>query len=98
MAFPLQCSSRPRVSSRWELLCYFIYPLGIESNMAPNLRDRRKRILVEPHRIDGLLSSGRNGEVIAIAFIRAVGNVIRPLQLGKIDVLGWNVLNGRISR
>jgi hypothetical protein len=33
-------------SSRWELLCYFIYPLGIERNMLPNLQNGRKRILV----------------------------------------------------
>src|SRR5271169_3341087 len=33
-----------------------------------------------------------------MAFIRAVGNVIRPFQLGKINVLTWNVLNGRIRR
>lgn len=34
------------LSSRWEPLCYFIYPLGIERNMPPNLRNSRKRILV----------------------------------------------------
>jgi hypothetical protein len=34
------------LSSRWELLCYLIYPLGIERNMPPNLRNSRKRILV----------------------------------------------------
>ena len=34
------------LSSRRELLCYFIYPLGIERNMPPNLYNSRKRILV----------------------------------------------------
>ena len=34
------------LSSRWELLCYFIYPLGIELNMPPNLHNSRKRMLV----------------------------------------------------
>jgi len=34
------------LSSPWELLCYFIYPLGIERNMPPNLHNSRKRILV----------------------------------------------------
>jgi hypothetical protein len=34
------------LSSRWEPLCYFIYPLGVERNMPPNLRNSRKRILV----------------------------------------------------
>src|ERR1700675_371705 len=48
--------------------------------------------------MDGLLSSGGNAVVIAIAFIRAVGDVIRPFQLGKIHILGRNVLNGRIRR
>jgi len=55
-------------------------------------------MLVRPHRIDGLFSSSGNAVVIAIAFTRAVGNVISPLQLGKINVLTWNVLNGRIRR
>src|SRR5882672_11246682 len=86
------------LSSRWEPLCYFIYPLGIERNMPPNLRNSRKRILVRPHSIDGLLSSGGNAVVIAIAFIRAVGNVVRPFQLGEINILTWNVLNGGILR
>jgi hypothetical protein len=27
-----------------------------------------------------------------------VGNVIRPFQLGKLNVLSWNVLDGRIRR
>src|SRR3981189_1365727 len=66
--------------------------------MPPDLRDSGKRILVRPHRIDGLLSSSGNAVVIAIAFIRAISNVIRPFQLGKINVLTWNVLNGRIRR
>src|SRR5712692_6722516 len=86
------------LSLRCELLCYLIDPVGIERNMAPYLHNSRKRILVRPHRIDGLLSSSGNAVVIAIAFIRAVGNVIRPFQLGKINVLTWNVLNGRIRR
>src|SRR5580700_10722532 len=34
------------LSSRWEPLCYFSYPLGIERNMPPNLYNSRKRILV----------------------------------------------------
>jgi hypothetical protein len=33
-------------SSRWQLLCYFIYPLGIERDMPSDLLDRRERILV----------------------------------------------------
>jgi hypothetical protein len=33
-------------SSRWELLCYFVYPVGIERNMPLDLHNRRKRILV----------------------------------------------------
>ena len=84
------------LSLRCELLCYLIDPVGIERNMAPYLHNSRKRILVRPHRIDGLLSSSGNAVVIAITFIRAVGRVIRPFQLGKINVLTWNVLNGRI--
>src|SRR4029077_5220353 len=51
-----------------------------------------------PHRIDGLLSSRWNAVVTAIPLIRAIGNVIRPFQFGKLNVLGWNVLNGRIPR
>src|SRR6266852_6910445 len=84
------------LSLRCELLRYLIDPVGIERNMAPYLHNSRKRILVRPHRIDGLLSSSGNAVVIAITFIRAVGRVIRPFQLGKINVLTWNVLNGRI--
>src|SRR5882757_2202930 len=66
--------------------------------MTLDLRDCRKRILVGPHRIDGLLSSSRNVVVVAIAFIGTVRSVIRAFQLGKIYVLTWNVLNGRIRR
>ena len=66
--------------------------------MTPDLRNSRKRILIRPPRIDGLLSSSGNAVVIAIAFIRTVGSVIRPFQLGEMNVLTWNVLNGRIRR
>src|SRR5216683_7968427 len=86
------------LSSRCELLCYLIHPVGIERNMPLDLHNSRKRILVRPHGIDGLLSSSRNVVVIAIAFIRTVGSVIRTLQLGEINVLAWNVLNERIRR
>src|SRR5216684_312117 len=86
------------LSSRWKLLCYLIDLVGIERNMPPDLHNSRKRILVRPHRIDGLLSSSGKAVVIAIAFIRTVGSVIRAFQLGKINVFTWNVLNGRIRR
>src|SRR5712672_2803024 len=66
--------------------------------MTLDLRDCRKLILVGPHRIDGLLSSGGNTVVTAIAFIGTVRSVIRAFQLGKIYVLTWNVLSGRIRR
>src|ERR1700733_3317906 len=48
--------------------------------------------------MDGLLSSRGDAVVTAIPFIRAIGNVIRPFQFKKLNVLGWNVLNGRIRR
>src|SRR5207253_3247120 len=86
------------LSSRWKSLCYLIDPVGIERNMPPDLHNSRKRILVRPHRIDGFLFSSGNAVVIAIAFIRTVGSVICPFQLGKVNVLTWNVLNGRIRR
>src|ERR1700687_624192 len=86
------------LSSRWQLLCYLIDALGIERDMPLDPHNSRKRILVRPDRVDGLLSSSGNAVVIAIAFIGTVGCVIRPFQLGKINVLGWNVLNGRIRR
>src|SRR3984893_9516697 len=66
--------------------------------MPLDLRNSRKRILIRPHGVDGLLSSSGNAVVIAIAFVRTVGSVIRPFQLGEINVLTWNVLNGRIRR
>src|SRR3981189_3771066 len=66
--------------------------------MPPDLRDSGKRILVRRHRTDGLLSSSGNAVIAAIVFVRAVGNVIRPFQLGKINILSWNILNGRIRR
>src|ERR1700680_629605 len=81
-----------------ELLCYLIDPVGIERNMPLDLHDRRKRILVGPDSVDGLFSSSGNAVVIAIAFVRTVGGVLRWFQLGKINVLTWNVLNGRIRR
>src|SRR6266853_126337 len=86
------------LSSRCELLGYLIDPVGIERHMPLDLHNGRKRILVRPHRIDGLLSSSGNAVVIAIAFIGTVSCVIRPFQLGKINVLAWNVLSGRIRR
>jgi hypothetical protein len=43
-------------------------------------------------------SSYDHTALIAIAFVRAVGDVIRPLQLREINILPWNVLNGRIHR
>src|SRR6266446_10323289 len=66
--------------------------------MPLDLSNSRIRLLIRPHRIDGFLSSSENAVVISIAFVRTVGSVIRPLQLGKIDILAWNVLNGRIVR
>src|SRR5258708_7224691 len=66
--------------------------------MPLDLYNSRKRILVRPRRIDGLLSSSGNAVVIAIAFVGTVGCVICPFQLGKINVLTRNVLNGRIRR
>src|SRR5258708_12357742 len=66
--------------------------------MSLDLRHGRKWVLVGPNRIDGLLSSGGNAVIIALAFIGAVRNVVRALQLRKINVLYWNVLNGRICR
>src|SRR6267378_2684356 len=66
--------------------------------MPLDLRNSRKRILIRPDGIDGLPSASGNAVVIAIAFIRTVGSVIGPFQLRKINVLTWNVLNGRIVR
>src|ERR1700736_662437 len=66
--------------------------------MSFDLRNGRIWIFIRPHGIDGLRSSSGNAVVTAIAFIRTVGCVIRPFQLGKINVLAWNVLNGRIRR
>jgi hypothetical protein len=64
--------------------------------MSLYLINSRKRVLVRPRRIHGLLASGRNAVVNAIAFIGAVRNVIRPFQFGEINILSGNVLNGRI--
>jgi len=78
------------------LLCYLIDSVGIEGDMLPDLRNSGIRILVRPHGIDGLLSSSWNAVVITMPFIRAVGGVIGPFQLGKIDILTGNVMNGRV--
>src|SRR5713101_2975279 len=86
------------LSSRCELLGYLIDPVGIERHMPLDLRNGRIRILVRPHRIDGLLSSSGNAVVIAIALVRTVRSVIGPFQLRKIDIFTRNVLNGRIVR
>ena len=66
--------------------------------MSLDLRNSRVRILVRPHRVDGLLSSNWNAIVISIAFVRTVGSVIRPFQLGEVNMLTRNILNGRIIR
>ena len=78
------------------MLPYFIDAVGIERDVPLDLRNSRKRILVRPYGIDGLLSSSGKAVVIAIAFIGTVGSVIRPFQLSKIDIFTWNVLDGRI--
>src|SRR5438105_1426464 len=78
------------------LLCDLVDPLGIERDVSFDLRNSRIRVLIRPHRMNGLLSSSGNAVVIAIAFIRTVGNVIGPFQLSKIDIFTGNVLNGRI--
>src|SRR5438105_838889 len=78
----------------WKLLCYLIDSVGVKRDVSLDLRNGRIRILVGPHRVDGLLSSSGNAVVIAIAFIRTVGRVICPFQLSEINVLTRNVLNG----
>ena len=70
-------------------------PARIEREMVPDLRNRRIRILVRPHGIEGLLSPSGNAVVIAIAFM-TVGSVICPFQLGEIHVPTRNVLNREI--
>ena len=64
----------------------FIDSVEVEGYVSLDLRNSRIRVLIRPRRIDGLLSTTRNTVVIAIVFIRAVGGVIGPFQLGKIDV------------
>ena len=63
-----------------------------------DLRNCGKWILIRPHGIDGLLSSSGNTVVTAVAFIRTVRRVICRFQLGKIDVLAWNIFHWRIGR
>ena len=64
--------------------------------MPLNLLNSRKRIFVCPDRIHGLLASNGDALVDAVAFIGAVGNLIRPFQLREINIVAWNVLNGGI--
>src|SRR5277367_1034011 len=108
-SFSFRVKSRPVLSGSWDpvgpillhvgkLFCYFIHPFGIERDMSPDVCDRRERVLVCPDRIDGFLASGGNAVVVAIAFVRAVGNVVCPFQLRKINILAWNILNGRMRR
>src|SRR4029077_3465343 len=78
---PRHRKSRIALPSHWQLLCYLIDAIGIERDVPFDLLYRRKWLLVRPHHIDGLLSSGRDAVVTAVAFIRTVGSVIRPFQL-----------------
>jgi hypothetical protein len=71
------------LSSSCELLCYLIEPVGIERKMLLDLHNSRKRILVQPHRIDGLLSFSGNAVAIATAFIGTLGCVISSVPTGK---------------
>src|SRR5438876_11552837 len=66
--------------------------------MSLDLRNSGIWVLVGPQRVDRLLSSNWNAVVTAITFIRAVGGVICPFQLRKIDIFTRNVLDGRIVR
>src|SRR4029077_16320173 len=76
----------------------FIGSLVVERDVSFDLRNSGIRILIRPYRIAGLLSSSGNAVVTAIAFVRAVGGVICPFQLRKIDIFTRNVLNRWIVR
>ena len=52
--------------------------------------------MTTPHRLS--FSTSGNAVVTCMALIRAVANVIRSSQLGKINVRIWNVLHRPISR
>jgi hypothetical protein len=55
------------------------------------------RLFIAPDGIDGACVADGNGEVAAIALIRAVGRVLRPLQEPHVHVLARNVEDGRIG-
>ena len=74
----------------------FIDSVGIEGDVSFDPRNSRIWVLVRPNSIDGFLSTVGNAVVTAIAFIRAIGSVIGPFQLRKIDIFTRNVLNWRI--
>jgi hypothetical protein len=70
--------------------------ITIKSEIAPDGGHRRVWILIGPNGIDRAFATEWYIEIGAITLIGAIGRVIRPLQLGHIDVLALDVLNGRI--
>src|SRR5260370_26112075 len=53
------------IHNSFSSLCDLIDSVGIERDISFNLRDGGIRVLVRPHRIDGLLASSRNAVVTA---------------------------------
>ncbi len=79
------------------LFLYLVDAIGIEGQVVLNLGNSGVRSLISPHRIGGAHPSRRDAVVSAIALVRAVGGVVRPLQERHVDVLARDVLNRRVG-
>src|SRR5207244_8615026 len=54
--------------------------------------------LVAPYGVGRTVAAERNAEIGAIALVRAVGGVIRPLEERHVDILARDVLGRGIGR
>jgi hypothetical protein len=72
--------------------------IGVEDQMAVDGRHCRVGRLIRPNGIGRTLATERNTEISAVAFIRTVRGVLRPLKEGHIDVLARDIENRRIAR
>src|SRR5580693_1781768 len=72
--------------------------IGIEGQMAVDGRHCRVGRLIRPDGVGRTLAAERNTEISAVAFIRTVRGVLRPLKEGYVDVLARDIEDRRVAR
>ena len=70
----------------------------IEGDVVLDGPDRGVRRFISPDGVRGALATGRDAEVVAVAFVRAVRRVLGSREQRQIYVLARDVLHPRIRR